>query len=50
MEVNALQPDESTPRCQENVKVDPWDLYVQAYLWASQEVSEEKLSSPKNVS
>ena len=31
MEANAPQREESTPRRQEDVKVDPWDLYVQAY-------------------
>ena len=31
MEVNAPQPEWSTPRHQEHVKVDPWHLYVQAY-------------------
>ena len=50
MEVNAPQPEESTPRRQEDVKVDPWDLYVQAYQWAGQEVSKGKLSSRKAAS
>ena len=50
MEVNAPQPEESTPRHQEDVKVDPWDLYVQAYQWAGQEVSKGKLSSRKAAS
>ena len=39
MEVNAPQPQESTPRRQEDVKVDPWYLYVQAYRRAAQAVS-----------
>ena len=43
MEANAPQPEESTPRRQEDVKVDPWDLYVQAYQWAGKEVSKGKL-------
>ena len=42
MEVNAPQLEESTPRRQQDVKVDPWDLYVQAYEWAGQEVSKGK--------
>ena len=50
MEVNAPQPEESTPRHQEDVKVDPWDLYVQAYQWGGQEVSKGKLSSRKAAS
>ena len=50
MEVNAPQPEESTPRRQEDVKGDPWDLYVQAYQWAGQEVSKGKLSSRKAAS
>ena len=50
MEVNAPQPEESTPRRQEDVKVDPWDLYAQAYQWAGQEVSKGKLSSRKAAS
>ena len=50
MEVNAPQSEESTPRRQEDVKVDPWDLYVQAYQWADQEVSKGKLSSRKAAS
>ena len=49
-EVNVPQPEESTPRRQEDVKVDPWDLYVQAYQWAGQEVSKRKLSSRKAAS
>ena len=50
MEVNAPKPGESTPRRQEDVNVDPWDLYVQAYQWAGQEVSKGKLSSRKAAS
>ena len=50
MEVNAPQSEESTPRRQEDVKVDPWDLYVHAYQWAGQEVSKGKLSSRKAAS
>ena len=44
MEVNAPQSEESTPRRQKDVKVDPWGLYVQAYQWAGQE--ERKKSLP----
>ena len=50
MKVNASQPQESTPRRQEYVKVDPWDLYVQAYQWAGQEVGKGKLSCRKAAS
>ena len=50
MEVNAPQPEESTRRRQEDVKVDPWDLCVQAYQWAGQEVSKEKPSFCKAAS
>ena len=50
MEVNARQPEELTSRRQEDVKVDPWDLYVQAYQWAGEEVSKGKLSSRKGAS
>ena len=27
--------------------LDPWDLYAQAYQWADEEVSKDKLSFPK---
>ena len=50
IEVNAPQSEESTPRRQEDVKVDPWDLYVQAYQWAGREVSKGKLSFCKAAS
>ena len=50
MEVNAPQPEESTPQRQEDVKVDLWVVYVQAYQWAGQEVSKGKLSSRKGAS
>ena len=50
MEVNAPQREDSAPRRQEDVKVDPWDLYVQAYQWAGQEVSKGKLSCCKAAS
>ena len=50
MEVNAPQPEESTARRQEDVKVDPCNLYVQAYQRAGQEVSKGKLSSRKPAS
>ena len=33
-----------------DVKVDRWDLYVQAYQWAGQEVSKGKLSSRRAAS
>ena len=48
--MNAPKPEESTPRRQEDVKVDPSDLYVQAFQWAGQEVSKGKLSSSKAAS
>ena len=47
MGVNAPQPEESTPRRQED---DPWNLYVQGYQWEGQEVSKGKLSSRKGAS
>ena len=50
MEVNASQPEKSTPSRQEDVKVDPWDLYVQAYQWAGQQESKGKLSSRPTAS
>ena len=50
MEVDAPQPEESTPRRQEEVTVDPWDLSAQAYQWAGQEVSKGKPSSRKGAS
>ena len=50
MEVNAPQPEESTPRRQEDVKVDPWEFNVQAYQWAGQKVSKGKVSSRKAAS
>ena len=50
MEVNAPQPEESTPRHQEDARVDRWDLYVQAYQWAGQEVSKGKLSPRTDAS
>ena len=50
MQPNAPQPEESTRRCQEDVKVDPWDPYGQAYQWAGQEASKRKLSSRKAAS
>ena len=50
MEVNAPQLEESTPQRSEDVKVDSWDLYVQPYQWAGQEVSKGKLSSCKAAS
>ena len=50
MEVKAPLLEEVTPRRQEDVKVDSWNLYVQAYQWAGQEVSKGKLSSRKAAS
>ena len=50
MEVNAPQLEKRPPRRQEDVKVDPWDLYAEAYQWAGQEVSKGKLSFRKSTS
>ena len=50
MQVNAPQREEPTPQRPEDVMVDPWDLYVQAYQWAGKEVNKGKLSPRKAAS